>query len=593
MMKKPKIPYVSRLTSRLVLRNFNLYLGIILLLALVVRMWGVGFGLPQQHMIDERWIIYSAFYAALEKLRPVGIFHSPPFMGYILLVEYGIYFLLGRTIGVFSSTSEFAVSYLKDPTTFILIGRVTMVLAGVFSVWLVWFLGKKYFSKLVGILASFFLSLNFLHVKESHYIKPDVLSGLLILASFYFALRIVVSGERKNYLWAGIFAGLAIGTRFPSGLILLVVVVAHFIKSKTTHLNKLLVAFGSSALAFVLVHPYFVLEFSSTLQSVYRDFVDHALIDTSSITLGRPVWWYFLTEHIPQGVGFFMFVTAIGGFILSLWKGRKKKQYLLIPILPVVFFLTIDSWSNYDNARYAVMTLPFFTLGSAVFVESLYHKLYRRRVGKAFVIILGFVLIWQPLLRIVKFDRLISTPDTREISEKWIEENIEAGEKILVEGTYRPEYASTINAALDLDILAIDKELSIASRKNFPARYLNFLRKANEEKRGYKVVVANHLNWKTDLITNQFEVVDSVEFYLEEGVKYVVVSSWVDKSGLSLEFRQSFEDNYELIQSFSPSYEFPVDPHFIRMDYGLLERVDPFKKDLTFGPKIEIYQRRS
>ena len=50
---------------------------------------------------------------------------------YSLFVLYGLYFLAGFVGGVFTSTEEFALSIISDPTAIYLIGRLFTVLLSI------------------------------------------------------------------------------------------------------------------------------------------------------------------------------------------------------------------------------------------------------------------------------------------------------------------------------------------------------------------------------------------------------------------------------------------------------------------------------
>jgi len=180
-------------------KTTNILLFFILTGALLVRLWGINFGLPHIYFGDEGYLIYWAFYSGSHALRPPYYLYAP-LIPMILLVEFTSYYLGGYILGVFSSTSGFYISHLADPTILYLIGRVTMAIAGVATVWLVFTVGKTFFSQRIGFLAAFFLAFSFLHVKESHYIKQDVLMGFFVLVSFYFALKILQKGKFVDYI---------------------------------------------------------------------------------------------------------------------------------------------------------------------------------------------------------------------------------------------------------------------------------------------------------------------------------------------------------------------------------------------------------
>jgi len=97
----------------------------IVILALALRVWGIGFGLPYTYHIDEHSYIVGAL-----NLGQGEIYGYPQQVGLVnvLFGEYALYYIIGRILGSFQSIQDFASSYHVDPTAFYLIGRITMAL---------------------------------------------------------------------------------------------------------------------------------------------------------------------------------------------------------------------------------------------------------------------------------------------------------------------------------------------------------------------------------------------------------------------------------------------------------------------------------
>jgi len=155
----------------------------VLSLGLFLRLWGIGFGLPRVQHADETALIYTAFSMAAEGGRPNVYVHGTVYPS-IIAVFSGLYFLWGRLVGWFSDPSVFLVSFIKDPTVIVMFGRSLTVFFALASVWLVYRVGRQLFNARVGLLSSLFLAVSVLHVKESHYVKPDVLLGFVVLLLF-------------------------------------------------------------------------------------------------------------------------------------------------------------------------------------------------------------------------------------------------------------------------------------------------------------------------------------------------------------------------------------------------------------------------
>ena len=97
----------------------TLWLVIIILVAFVLRIWGIGFGLPYVYHYDEHFYINTALNLG------AGVFNNPPYapvgLSNILFLEYAIYFVFGRLGGIFASAQQFELAYRADPTIFYLL----------------------------------------------------------------------------------------------------------------------------------------------------------------------------------------------------------------------------------------------------------------------------------------------------------------------------------------------------------------------------------------------------------------------------------------------------------------------------------------
>ncbi|EKD71711.1 MAG: hypothetical protein ACD_46C00115G0001, partial [uncultured bacterium] len=89
-----------------------------------------------------------------------------------------------------------------------------------------------------------------------------------------------------------------------------------------------------------------------------------------------------------------------------------------------------------------------------------------------FILITCIILSWQSLIRSIKFNRLITASDTRNISKNWVEKAIPAGSTILVDTTMKPEYPATLNTPLLLDISSIGQRMQEARTRGIESAYL-------------------------------------------------------------------------------------------------------------------------
>ncbi|KAA3658319.1 MAG: phospholipid carrier-dependent glycosyltransferase, partial [Chloroflexi bacterium] len=194
----------------------SILIGIILLIALLVRVWGINYDLPYIYHPDEPvYITISQNIFKTGDLNP-HFFNYPSLFFYINASAYIPYYLLGKLIGVFHTPNNIlppislimGVTQAQMPDT-ILLGRIITICFGVGTVGLVYFVGKQITGKMaVGVLASLMLAISPTTVWHSRLITPDTFVTFFSVASFLASILIYQQGKTWQYIVAGICVGL-------------------------------------------------------------------------------------------------------------------------------------------------------------------------------------------------------------------------------------------------------------------------------------------------------------------------------------------------------------------------------------------------
>lgn len=559
----------------------NFLLIAILLSAFLVRIWVVNFGLPYVYNPDEGKIVYTAFFSAAHNFRPDIYIHSI-LIAYILIPLYGIYFLIGTVLGQFSSAMEFYVAYHRDPTVFIILGRIFMIFISLGCILMIFLVGRRFFGEKVGILAAFFLSSSFLFVRESIYIKDEILASLFLTIFFYFVLSILEKKRLVDYLGAGVFLGLSISAKYIYAPVFFLLPMVHFLRKEKK--ARFFLSVSLAVVVFLLTNPYIVFDLSNFLDQTKGLFLTQRGIGSAAMG-GRPIWSNFLGEHLPQGLGLPLFLVSAFGLVISSVGILGKKGLFLSAITFLVFVGILGGGGNF--ARWAVPMLPFLALSAAIFLEKVLGE------KKAILVILAIILVVPNFLRIVKFNYMLTAPDTRTVAKLWIEENILPGIKIAIEGTAREEMPSYLGPPLLLDEERLVKKLADAQRKGEEGKSLQARLKILYGRAAYDLIGAPRLDFVFDEKAGIFRKIEDVSYYQEKEVDYLVTSSWVNRDGYGPEknFLESIHQNFSLVKEFTPRVIFENDP-FWHMDYQALDKISIFEKKAIFGPTIKIYRQR-
>ncbi|MFH1038554.1 MAG: glycosyltransferase family 39 protein [PVC group bacterium] len=406
-------------------RNFVILAGI-LLLAAAVRLWGIDYGLPCTYCRpDEDRLIATALRLSLRDPHP-HYFIWPGLFFYLTRGVLETAALIHRLLESGPAVTPLRL-YLADPTGFHLVLRYIFCGFGVATVYFLYRLGRRLFSPAAGLLASFFLALTFLHVRDSHFAMLDIPAALLAVVFFLPAERICERGRWSDYLWSGLLLGLASATKYYAVLLAVPLITAHLSRGgrgKRSGRWRLTAALVLSAAIFLAGSPYTLLDAGSFARQIKDEILAPQFVSGFHLLPGLQTprgWLYHIVFSFRYGMGWPLEVLALVGVglaVLRAIRGRIPERLLLSFILP--FYLAL-SFQKSCFIRYTTLLLPFLCLLAAVLLVSL------RSRGKCPAVLLALLsasIMLEPALRIIGLDQLLSRPDTRNLAGDWMEGNI-------------------------------------------------------------------------------------------------------------------------------------------------------------------------
>jgi len=420
----PKIASMN--AKRLVL---PLGLATVCLLALVIRLWGIAFGLPFTYHPDEPQHVLQAL--AIAHRLPQGLtFHNPPLYKYLLLGEYILTFVIGHIAGTFASPHDFVNQFRADPTRVYLVARITSAVLGTALVAVVYRLGVKLLRRRVGFVAAIFTAVTYSLVRESHFAVNDALVTLLTTVELYATLCVLERGTRREYLVAGALAGLAFSAKYQGAVVLTPLVVAHFFRAQRRW-RDLFLALGAAIVTVVISFPSLWLETNRVLHDIYLNLYQGQTTGYDGLD---PVGGYgFYAKALGVGLGLPLLVSACIGMGLTLQ--RRERTWLVLASFPIALYLVLGYEKMYF-ARYILPAVPPLILFAARALDDFLSRL-QQALGRDTVLgttMLGVVLVLglaaPPLLNSLRFDLISTRTDTRTLARDWIESHLPRGVKI-------------------------------------------------------------------------------------------------------------------------------------------------------------------
>jgi len=428
------------------LRPKNL-IWLVVALAFLVRLWGITHGLPFIYHPDEPALVRSAYGLRFGNLNP-GHFDWPHFHYYLCFFVFESFIKVRALLQVLNLRpllEPLIPLFWKDPAIFYLLGRLVSALMGVGTVGLIYLVGKRLFNRRVGLLAALFLALSPLHVEEAHYALLDVPLTFWVTLSFYFSALILEKGRLRDYLLAGLFAGLAASTKYNGAFVAVAVAAAYLLRGwgagetvrqkGSSLLRELWKVFLAGVVAiggFLIGTPYALLDHETFFfKEDARGFLWQ--LESMKGHLGAEAlngWWFYLSKPLPNGLGIVLFALSILGVLLALVRRRQRDIFLVS--FPILYFLYVGSWAVVYG-RYLIPTLPFLCLLAAALVLFVVRKVPRPRLVLVCILMLTMA---QPAWVVVKNDYLLTQTDTRTLAKVWIDENLPDKSRVAMDTIY-------------------------------------------------------------------------------------------------------------------------------------------------------------
>ncbi len=425
---------MNDLSDRRILKMRHAAAGAILLLAFVLRIWALDFGMPfAESRPDELTVIAKAMGYGTGDLNP-HFFNYPSAFSYLLFLIYGAYVLLLLALGQLASLSDIADYFVTNPTAFFMMARMLSVAAGTLTVFIVYRIGLSFFGRATALCASAFLAVNYLHVRESHFGVTDTSMAAAVMLAVWCSLKLWKTGNTKWYILSGLSAGLAASFKYNGAIACLTIAVAHWTLAAKARkplairlIDKRLITAAACAVAvFFLTSPYIILDWRTFL----RDFLFEARhLAGEGEVRGARGWIHHAGLGIRYGCGWGLSLSAVVGACFLL----RRRAYALCAIclvFPLVYYAAMGRGYTVF-ARYILPVVPFLCLLSGEAVHGLLLATGKRRmVGmliSGLVVCVAFV---PPAIRSLEFAKVLGRKDTRAQMVTYLREHTENGAEI-------------------------------------------------------------------------------------------------------------------------------------------------------------------
>lgn len=403
-------------------------IGVILVGAAALRFWNLGAGIPYAVGVDEPQIVERAV-----RMMKTGDFNPrffdwPSLAIYLQLLMSVVTFLLGSMRGLWSHLDQIG------PADLFLAGRTLTALFGSATVWITYLIGRRW-GTAEALVAALLMAVIPYHVRESHYVLADIPTAFLTTLTFLLALRAHERPTLVAFGWAGLAAGLAASAKYNGSIAILLPLAAGWLTAGTltVRIQRTCTVCGIAVAGFLAGTPYAVLDMPAFLN-------DYARLATvfARERLGEPGWSIYL-KHLRGALGWPALILAFAGLILAgarvLTGPNRVRWVLLVTFSTVYFFVMAGSYQIYG--RYLLPLFPMVSLMAAAATVSIASRLRRTSWPRSLVrsltatLVVGLVVV--PARTAVEFDRGLGRVTTVDLAYRWIEANVPAGSKVVIE----------------------------------------------------------------------------------------------------------------------------------------------------------------
>lgn len=379
--------------------------------AAVLRYLGLHWGLPgSTHIFSYHPDEYHSLRGAFSILL-AGDF-NPHFFNYGSLYLYLAAIAAALADSPLPSVLDTA-SLAQVMHDWTLAARYLNLLLALLTVLVVYQAGRQLLGARVGGLAALALAVFPLHVLHSHYATVDVPQALFIALTLLFAVRIGQTASTRDYLLAGLCAGLAMSVKYNGAVVMLAPLVAHFAAPAEDRKTGLLAwqplaMLAVMALAFAVTSPYTFLDWESARRDMFFE-IQHMRVGEEPARSADPNGWLFHGLGLTLTTGGAT-VAALAG-IIALFFNRAWRPALGVIAFGLVWFAMI-SVANVRYGRYEVALTPVLALLMAAGPAALGRRPARVRLAGALLPLAAIVL--SAMVSIPMITRLHTEPDPRD-----------------------------------------------------------------------------------------------------------------------------------------------------------------------------------
>lgn len=328
---------------------------------------GIGWGRVEDWNRDQMAL------RPLQGLRPF-FFHKPPFDTYLN------HFLVLAPVQAAETLKQWLTGQPQHWNHVRLISSRLLVIALVLgTVVLGYVISRRFFGRLAARVSALFLGTSAGFIASAHYLSCDTPLLFFLFVTLFFAQRIVQRGWTRDYIWAGLFAGIATATKYNGLAAGILIPVAHLLSPNCTSWRRclfdprLFLGVAMVPTGFVFGNPYAVIDWRRFLGDFMYNYEVTPVYGGQHGT-GYSAFFHRFGEIIGPPGKIVLFVFVIAGVAMMLWPRLRERErvpgFLLIASFFALYYLKIGEFARMPT-RFVLPAVPFAILLMGPFLSKM------------------------------------------------------------------------------------------------------------------------------------------------------------------------------------------------------------------------------